>query len=63
MSVVFTKVTGLERKKKLQQRCFLMSVPNILDHFFCETRLVLLNAIHFICCADFISKMLLSTLP
>ena len=65
-SIFFTKVAGLQPKKKLLQRCFPVSFPNISEHFFSETLgwwLFLLNIIHFLCCVDLISKILLSNLP
>ena len=39
MSVFFTKVTDLQPKKRLRQRCFPASLPIISEHFFYETRL------------------------
>ena len=63
MSIIFAKVAGLQSKgKKLHQITFSRSVPNVSENFFCETWLLLLNAIYFLCYVDFISKMILSTL-
>ena len=61
MSIFFTKVPDLQPKKRLFQRCFPVSLPNISENLF-GWWLLLLKTIHFLCCVDFISKMLLSTL-
>ena len=69
MSIYFIKGTSLQPKKKTPHRCIPSSMPNISEHFFCETKNtfgcshleLFLNAIYFLCCVDLISKMLLST--
>ena len=39
MSIFLIKVAGLQPEKRLQRRCFLVSLPNILELLFCETLL------------------------
>ena len=39
MSIFFSKVAGLQSEKSLRQRCFPVSLSNIPEYFFSETRL------------------------
>ena len=36
MSIFFNKVADLQPKKRLRQRCFPVSLPNISERRFCE---------------------------
>ena len=48
MNIFFAKVAGLHNKEKKSTRdLFLGVVPNVSENFFCETWLLLLNAIYF----------------
>ena len=66
MSILFTKVAGLQPKEKNSTRDVFLWVCLIFQNAFLRNTfwwwLHLLNAIHFLCCVDLISKMLLSTL-
>ena len=65
MSIFFTKVAGLQSKKRLPQRCFPVSLPNISEHFFAKHVWVVTTSAKyhsFFCCVELICKMLVSTL-
>ena len=65
MSIFFTKVAGLQPKKKSARDVFLWVCLIFLNTFWRSTFgwwLLLLNTNHFLCYVDLISKMLLSSL-
>ena len=66
LSTVFTKVACPQPKKRLRQRSFPVSSPNISEHCFLRNTLgwwlLLLNTIQFSYRVNLISKMLLSDL-
>ena len=61
VSFLLTLWTYSVKNKTAREVVFLWVCLIFKITFFCETWLLLLNAIHFLCCADFMSKMVFST--
>ena len=66
MSIFFIKVAGLQHKKNTPPEMFSSEFAQYFRTRFLRKTfgwwLLLLNTIHFLCCTELISKMLLSTL-